>query len=137
MMRYGLSAALLFAAAPVLAQQAAPAAPQSPAQAEVQNAAIAFGQCVQTGAMALAATVTPEAGAATVLGGCINQKQALERAAEKMIASPAVPEDRKAAAREQLRTQLAAVPSQIANGIRQMRAASVTSPPATPAPPQK
>lgn len=124
MIRFGLPAALLFAAAPAFAQGTAPAAPP-PGSADVQTAAIAFGQCVQEGALGLAASVTPDAGATAVLGGCSSQKQALERAAEAMIASPAVPAERKAAAREQLRTQLAAVPGQIADGIRKLRAAGV------------
>jgi hypothetical protein len=134
MLRYGLSAAFLILAAPAAAQQ-----PATAGAAEVQTAAIAFGQCVQAGAQALAATVTPEAGAATVMGGCATQKQALERAAETLIASEAVPADRKAAAREQLRTQLAAAQGQIADGIRQMRAAGAAAPaaPQLAQPPKK
>ena len=134
MTRFGFSAALLLAAAPALAQQATTPAPAG--GAEIQQAAMALGQCVQTAAQALPATVTPEAGAVSVMGGCATQKQALERAAEAMIASPAVPADKKAAAREQLRSKLAAAQSQIADGIRMMRA-SAAAPAATPAQPQK
>jgi hypothetical protein len=137
MTRFGFSAALLLAAAPALAQQATPGATAPAGAAEIQQAAMAFGQCVETGAKALAATVTPEAGAATVMTGCTAQRAALERAAETLIAGPAVPQDKKAAARTQLRSELAMAPTKIADGIRKMRAASAAAPAATPAKPQK
>ena len=134
MTRFGFSAALLIAAAPAAAQQAAAPAPAG--GAEIQQAATAFGQCIQTGAQGVAATVTPEAGAASVLSGCAGQRAALERAAEAMINSPAVPADKKAVAREQLRSQMAAVPTKIADGIRMMRAGAA-APTTAPTQPKK
>jgi hypothetical protein len=68
MLRFVLSAACLVAAVPALAQDSGSSAAQaSPAptgpQLAVQQTAMAFVQCVQTGAQSVAATVTPEAGA--------------------------------------------------------------------------
>ena len=99
--------------------------------AAVQQAGMAFGQCLQTGVMGVPATVTPEAGATTVLSGCATQRQALEQAANALVA--ALPEDQRAAAQERVRGQLAAVPGQIAAGIQQMRAASAPAPAPAPA----
>jgi hypothetical protein len=104
----------------------APAAPDPAAMAAIQQTGTAFGQCVQTGVQAVPATETPEAGAAGVLGGCAPQRQALERAVEALLAT--LPEDRRTAGRERLRTELAGVEGQIVAAIRAQRA------PATPAP---
>lgn len=134
---FGLAAALLLSAAPALAQDAAaPAAPapapapsQAPAsppaqperapsaqEAAVMQAATAFGECVSEGVVALAADVAPDAGAATVLGGCAAQKTALEQSVDALIDT--LPADRQAAAREHARTQMSEVPADIAAAIR-------------------
>ncbi len=134
--RIYLPAALLCCAGAALAQtpaQQAPAAQPAPPPAEqaaVGQAAAAFGECVQAGIQGLAATVTPQAGATTVLGGCASQRQQLERAVEALIAT--MPADRQAAAREQVRTQLAAAETQVAAAIPPARAAA----PAAAAPAQ-
>ncbi len=135
--RIYLPAALLCCAGAALAQtpaqQAPAAAPAQPApqpaeQAAVGQAAAAFGQCVQAGIQGLAATVTPQVGATTVLGGCASQRQQLERAVEALIAT--MPADRQAVAREQVRTQLAAAETQVAAAITQARAAAPAAAPA-------
>jgi hypothetical protein len=145
-LKFGFSAALLLAAAPVLAQPpaggtapaggAAAAQPAQPAQPSpaavnaIQTAAQAFGTCVSSGVQSVPASATPEAGAATVLGGCATQRQALVQAVESMIAT--MPADQQAAAHAQMASQLGSVQGQIADGIRQQRAAAAA--PATPAP---
>lgn len=146
MLKSGLAAALLattaLAATALAAQPPAPAAPpQTPVPAppappatpapppEFFAAVQGFGQCVETGARGVAATVTPEAGATTVLAGCAAQRRELERQVYALIDSPVVPAERKEAARTQARAQLAELPAQIAGAIRQMRA----PPPPTPA----
>jgi hypothetical protein len=138
--------ALCLAVAPAFAQaQTAPAQPATPppagqtpagpppaAVSAVQQAAGAFGQCVETGVAAVPASVTPEAGATNVMSGCATQRQALEQAVQALIAT--LPEAQRAAGQEQLRTQMAAVEGQIAAGIRQQRAAPATTPAPAPAP---
>jgi hypothetical protein len=144
MSRFPFYAALCLAALPALAQaQTAPAqpAPATPPAAEqgppsaavaaIQQAGVAFGTCVQTGARNVPATVTPEAGATSVLAGCATQRQALDRAAEALVA--AMPEAQRAAVQAQIASQLSGVEAQVAAGIRQGRAAAAT-PAATPAP---
>jgi hypothetical protein len=110
----------------------APPAPPSPETAAIQQAAMAFGQCIQTGVGSVPASVTPEAGATSVVNGCATQRQALEAAAQALIAT--MPEAQRAPAQEQLRTQLGAVEGQVAAGIRQMRAAPAPAPTPAPAP---
>jgi 2-oxoglutarate dehydrogenase E2 component (dihydrolipoamide succinyltransferase) len=107
---------------------AAPAGPPPAAMAAIQQAGMAFAQCIQTGIPAVPATVTPEAGAASVLGGCAPQRQALEQAVEAVLAT--APEDRRTAGRERLRSELGAVEGQIVAAIRARR----TPAPPTPAP---
>jgi hypothetical protein len=135
--RIYLSVALLcstgaaFAQTP--AQQPPAATPAQPApgaaeQAAVGQTAAAFGQCIQTAIQGLAATVAPEAGATTVLGGCVTQRQQLEQALEALIAT--MPADQQAAAREQVRTQMAAAETQIAAAISRARAAPAAAAPA-------
>lgn len=120
MLKYGLSAALLLAAAPALAQGG-----HTPPPA-IQAAAQAFGQCIGAGLQGLAATVTPEAGAATVLSGCATQRQELERVADGFIAS--LPEAERAAARDQMRAQLGQIQPQITEAIRRRRAGGGAAP---------
>ena len=135
MSRFTVFAFLCLAATPAFAQnQSAPAAqppagPPPEAVAAIQAAASSFGQCVQTSAMGVPAAVTPEAGATTVLAGCSTQRQALETAAQALIGT--LPEAQRPMAQEQMRSQLAALPGQIAAAIQQMRGAS--TPAATPA----
>ena len=135
------AAALLLAAAPALAQPPAasssqppaaasqPSSAQSAAAAAIQPAAMAFGQCLQTGMQSVPATVTPEAGATAVLGGCGTQRSALVAAVEAMLAT--LPADQQAQGRAQLDSRLGAVPAQLADAIRQSRAAAA-APAATP-----
>ena len=134
-LRSCLAAALLGSATVALAKTNAPAsappapAPQmTPQQSAVQQTAMALGQCVMAGVQGVPATVTPEAGAVAVLAGCGTQRQQLEQAVEAMIAT--MPEEQKAGAREQFRTQRAGAETQIAAAIGRQRAAAT---PATPA----
>jgi hypothetical protein len=131
--RIYLSVALLCSAGAAIAQTPAQQAPAQPAppsaeQAAVGQTASAFGQCIQAGVQGLAATVTPQAGATSVLGGCASQRQQLEQSLEAMIAT--LPADQQPAAREQVRTQLAAAETQIAAAITQARAAAAAAAPA-------
>jgi len=126
-MRFPIFAILCLAATPAFAQNqtapaaVAPAGPPPEAMAAVQTAGAAFGQCLQTGVMGVPATVTPEAGATTVLAGCATQRQSLEGAIQTLIAG--LPAEQRALAQEQARSQLAGVPAQLAAGIQQMRSA--------------
>lgn len=142
--KFALSAAVFFAAAPALAQAPAggtaavqpaqPAQPSPAAIAAIQQAAQIFGTCVSGGMQSLPASATPEAGAATVLGGCAAPRQAMVQAAEALVAS--LPADQQSAAHAQMESQLAQLPAQVADGIRQMRAAAAApASPATPAAP--
>ena len=130
MLKYGLSLALLSLAGAALAQNSAPAVPaaESPAVQAIQQAAMSFGQCVSTGVQGVPATVTPEAGATTVLGACATQRQQLVQAAEAFIAT--MPADQQAGARTQLTTQLGQAETQIASAIRNMRSAPPAAAPA-------
>jgi len=140
-LKFGLSFILLLAAAPALAQPPAggsgatqPAQPAQPSPAQIaaiQTAAQAFGTCVSGGMQNVPASATPEAGAAGVLGACATQRTALVQAAEAMIAT--MPADQQAAAHAQMTSQLGGVEAQVADGIRQQRAAAASA--ATPAAP--
>ena len=140
MFRLPVLAVLCLAAVPALAQNST--APASPPAAQagpppetvnaIQQAGMAFGQCVQAGVPTVPANVTPEAGAASVLAGCSTQRQALDQAAAALIA--AIPEAQRPMVQQQIDAQLAGVAGQVAAGIRQMRAAP--APAATPAPAQ-
>ena len=139
MFRTTFLAVLCLAAVPAIAQNqttpapAAPAGPPPEAMSAIQTAAQAFGQCVQTGAQAVPASVTPEAGATTVLAGCTTQKSTLEQAVRALLAT--LPAEQRAAGEAQLNAQLAAVPGQVADGIRQSWGAA-TAPASSPAPAQ-
>jgi len=147
--RFALFTALALGAVPALAQPpatapsggatAAPAQPQYQPPPEdvsaIQQAAQAFGTCVQTGVVGVPATMTPDAGASSVLAGCASQLQSLRQAAETMIGH--MPENMRAAAHAQLEGQLSVVPVQVAAGITQQRAAAAAQPAApatTPTP---
>jgi hypothetical protein len=151
MNRFPILVALSFAALPVaaLAQaqpgqpttppaagqtpaQPAPPPPPSPEVTAIQQAGTAFGQCIQTGVGSVPATATPEAGATSVVNGCSTQRQALEAAAQALIAT--LPEAERAGAQEQVRSQLGAVEGQVAAGIRQMRGTAAPAPAPAPAP---
>jgi hypothetical protein len=121
--RIFVSAAVLGFASAAFAQAQAPAAEPAASgpQAAIQQTAMAFGQCLETGIQGVAATVTPEAGATNVIGGCASQRQQLEGAINAFIAT--LPADQQAAAREQARTQLAAAQGQVAAAITRLRAA--------------
>jgi hypothetical protein len=130
MIKVSLFTVLALAAAPAVAQsEAAPApsaAPASPGQEAIEQAAAAFNQCVSAGVQGLEANVAPEAGASAVVNGCAPQRQQLEQAVETVI-SP-LPEEQKTAARQQLQTQLAQIEPQIAAAITQQRAAAPSAP---------
>lgn len=139
MLKFIVSAACLAIAVPAFAQDSAAPAPQAPQltgpQLAIQQAAMAFGQCVQAGVRGVGADVTPEAGATAVLSGCATQKTALETAAQSFIAT--MPEAERAGAQEHLRTGLAQAETQIAGAIRAQRtaAAAPAAAPAAPAAP--
>lgn len=111
---------------------AAPAGPPPAAMNAIQQAGTAFGQCVQTGVQAVPATVTPEAGATSVLGGCAPQRQALEQAVQALLAT--LPEDQRAAGQERLRSELGGIEGQIAGAIRARRTPAAPAPAPAPAP---
>jgi hypothetical protein len=137
-LKFGLSAILLLAAAPALAQtgggvpaETTPAAPAQPSPAlasAIQTAAQAFGTCVQTGMQGAPATATPDAAATSVLAGCSAQRAGLVQAVSTMIAS--LPADQRAEAQAQADSQLAEaqIHSQIVNAITQHRAAPAAAP---------
>jgi hypothetical protein len=137
MFRFATLFILSLGAAPAFAQndtapaQPAPSGPPPAEMAAIQAAGQAFGQCIQGAVGSVPATVTPEAGATSVLATCATQRAALERAAQALVA--AMPEAQRAMAQEQVRTQMASVPDQIAAGIRQMRGSAAPAPAATPA----
>jgi hypothetical protein len=141
-----LSAVLLLAAVPALAQPPAASSPQPPAStsppsaastgpgAAIQQTAMAFSQCLSGGVPHVDAAVTPEAGATSVINGCATQRTALDQAVEAMLAT--LPADQQSAGRAQYQSQIGQVPTQIADAIRQSRAAPPTpAAPATPATP--
>lgn len=137
-MRFPVFAILCLAATPAFAQnqtapaQAAPAGPSPEVMAAAQQASTAFQQCIQTAIGSVPTTVTPEAGAASVLSTCAPQRQAVDQAAAALIA--AIPEAQRAMVQEQISSQLAGLPAQLAAGITQMRAApAAAAPAATPA----
>jgi hypothetical protein len=131
MLKTALTAALIVAAFPAVAQQedsssAQPQPATPPEAAAIQQAAMAFGQCVSAGMQSVDATAAPEAGAAGVLGACSSERERLEQAAEAMIAT--MPDEQQAAAREQLRSQLGDAETQIAAAIRRQREAPAAAP---------
>lgn len=133
MLRFPTFLILCLAATPALAQnqaapaqaapaQAAPAGPPPEAMAAVQQAGMAFGQCVQTAVGSVPATVTPEAGATSVIATCTPQRQALDTVLAALVA--ALPEAQRAMAQEQIRGQVASIPGQIAAQIQAARGAA-------------
>ena len=139
MLKTAFTAALFVAASAATAQPpqtpppaAAPAAPQqqvTPPPAFMQ-AAQAFGQCVEGASSQLPATVTPEAAAAQALAACAAQKTAIETQFEAWVASDSFPAEGRDIARTQFRSQFAQAEGQIADAIRQRRAAAATPAPA-------
>src|SRR5690348_12162931 len=99
-MKYKTSLAMLAFAASgaAYAQASVPSAGEAPTpqQMAVQQSAMAFGMCVSTGLQGVAASVSAQAGATQVLGGCSSQRDALVSAARTLIAG--LPEAEKAAA---------------------------------------
>ena len=146
MIRFPLAAAFIIALPAVVEAQppapAAPPAPASPAPAPVtpdtsavQQAGMAFGSCIETGLANVPASATPEAGASSVTSGCAAQLHALEPAAEAFIAQ--LPEDQRTPAETNLHARLGEVETQVADAIRQQRAAAAptSASPAPAAPP--
>jgi hypothetical protein len=127
-LRSGLAAAALFAAAPAFAQ------PQTgtPAQGRegmtpppaFMQAAQHYGDCIGNAVGAAGTTVAPEAAAAQALSSCRQQRSALETAFDAWLDSPAFPEAGKAEAREQFRARLAGAQTELADQIRRSRSAS-------------
>ena len=131
-LKFALSAVLLAAALPAAAQPPASgatppaaAAPSGP-QAAIQQAAMTYSQCLSAGVGSVPATVTPEAGATNVMNGCSAQRTSLEQAVEALLTT--LPADQQAAGRAQMQSQMATVPTQIADGIRQSRGAAPAAP---------
>jgi pyruvate dehydrogenase E2 component (dihydrolipoamide acetyltransferase) len=133
-----LPAAALAQATPAPAPAPAPATPPAPAGpppaaiAAIQQAGTVFGQCVQTGVQAVPATVTPEAGATSVLGGCAPQRQTLEQAVNALLAT--LPAEQRAAGEERLRTELGGVHGQVVAAIQARRAPAAPAPAPAPTP---
>lgn len=126
MLKYGLSAALLVVALPAFAQPApAPAAPSGPPPA-IQQAGQALGECIGGGMRGLAATVTPEAGAASIVSACTAQRDALVQAAEVFINT--MPEAQRSQALTQMRAELGGIEADVAGAIRSQRAAQAAAP---------
>jgi len=124
-------------AAPAATQAApAPAAPAPTAPPPAfMAAAQAFGQCIGTGASALARTVTPEAGARQVTTGCAAQKQALDAQFETWISGPTFPAAGRDMARQQFKAQMDGMEPNLAERIRSARAgAASATPQPTPTP---
>lgn len=147
MLKFGLFTALLVTAAAVQAQPATtpppsvtattPVPPPAPAQPQQQvtpppafiQAATALGQCLQGAAGQVPATTSPEAGATQVLAACTTQQTTLETQFEAWVASDAFPAEGRDMARQQFRAQLGQAEAQVANAIRQQRAAPVAPAP--------
>ena len=139
MLKTAFSAALFLTASAAIAQPArtpppanAPAAPHqqvAPPPAFMQ-AAQAFGECVEGASSRLPLTVTPEAAAAQALAACAAQKTAVETQFEAWVVSDTFPAEGRDIARTQFRSQFAQAEGQIANAIRQQRAAAATPAPA-------
>jgi hypothetical protein len=124
------SAGLANAQAASSSAQTPPAA--SGPEAQIQQSAMAFGQCVSTGVHGVAATVSPEAGASSVLAHCAAQRQQLEQTVEAFIAT--LPAEQRAEATAQMHAQMGEVESQVAAGIRQQRSQAAAPQAATPQP---
>lgn len=125
----------LFFALILVGVQAAPPAPAPADQQAIQAAGQAFGQCVSAKIASAPATGTPEAAADAVWAMCGTQWATLETAVNKIVANAAP--DQQALAHEQMLGGVAQGKAQIAEGIRQMRAAHAAAPTtsATPTPP--
>ena len=124
----------LFFALILAGVQAAPPTPAPADQQAIQAAGQAFGQCISTKMASAPATGTPEAAADAVWAMCGSQWAALETAVNKIVANAAP--DKQALAHQQMLGGVAQGKAQIADGIRQMRAAHAAPPStgATPAP---
>lgn len=121
----------LFFALILAGVQAAPPAPAD--QQAIQAAGRAFGQCISAKMASAPATGTPEAAADAVWAMCGSQWATLETAVNKIVATAAP--DKQALAHQQMLGGVAQGKAQIADGIRQMRAAHAAAPTATPTPP--
>ncbi|HET9509566.1 MAG TPA: hypothetical protein VFO80_00295 [Sphingomonas sp.] len=121
----------------VLAQATTPAAPPPAAPpagaATIQTSAQAFSACLGPKVGAVPATMTPEQGADSVLAACKTEQDALRSAVEAMLAT--APAEYQTMGRQQLNDGMAQARTQIADSIRQKRAAPAT--PAAPAAPTK
>jgi hypothetical protein len=149
-LRFALTTFMMLAGAPALAQPPAGTAPPagaaaagqppqpSPAEiAAIQQAGQGFGTCISGGIPNVPDSATPEAGAAGVMAGCAAQRQALVQAVEAMLAN--MPEPQRTEGHAQMESQLGEAQTQVADAIRQHRAAAAAPPasatPATPATP--
>jgi hypothetical protein len=116
---------LVLAVAALLAQPAP--APPAPAANPIAEAAQAFGLCVGDAVQGMAATVEPDAAAAQALAACSAQRTRLEQVFESTIAAAPIPDEQKAAARAEFRSQIAGAQAQIAGRIRERRAGAATT----------
>ena len=126
----GIGAILFLAALPAVAQPPAAGsnepAPTGP-EAAIQQAAMAFGQCVSAGIQNVPTSQAAEAGAAVVLSGCSAQRAALATSVEAMIAT--MPEAQRAQAHAQFESQMRQATGQVAGAIILRRAAPATHTP--------
>ncbi len=114
------------------APQASPTQPMAGPPPEFIAAAQAYGECMKVAGPKVTAAMTPEAGAQQMLTECAGRKVDLDARFEAWVASPGFPEAGRDMAREQYKAQMANVPAQVADGIRQSRAKA--APAATPTP---
>jgi hypothetical protein len=130
---FALAAAAIASAQP---PQGAPTPEQlaamPPETRAIAEASMAFGNCirVQVTAAGAGAAANADAVAGAALSACQTQRAAVEAAAERLIASPMVPDAAKAQAREQLRQQMAGLQGMIATQIRSSGAGAAAQPPA-------
>jgi hypothetical protein len=143
MLRIAVSLFALTTAAAAVAQPAAQSAPTQeqlaampPEARAIAEASVAFSTCVRGHAMAAAPTASADATAGAALAACETQRAAIEAAAERLIASPMVPDAQKAGARAQLRQQMDGLRGMIAGQITAGRAAAAQPPAQAPARPQ-
>jgi hypothetical protein len=87
----------------------------------VDHAAYVFGHCITDGMRNLPATISADAGAATLMNACQTQLQAVRQAALRVIEDSHWPEARKQAARAELQARFALVEQRVAAKIGQMR----------------
>jgi hypothetical protein len=126
--KFSIALLALTTSGAALGQGSVPNAAQAPTaqQMAVQQTAVAFGQCVSSGLAGVTASVSAQAGASTVLGGCATQRDQLVGAARALIAT--LPEAERAAATQELENQLGQAQARVAAEIERRRAAASAAP---------